>query len=626
MNLLSMADVSLTLSHHPLFSDVSFGIDAGDRIGFVGPNGAGKSTFLSLLTGMRPPDTGEIIRRGGLTVATLPQMPQFAPGATVADLVFRSDDHRARLAREYESFMAGYDGSNPEDLAAIQARMDEHDAWNIEDAYRSFLTELGICDLTRRADTLSGGELRKADLARVLASGADLLLLDEPTNHLDLETVEWLETWLRNGKRSYVLATHDRSFLENCCDAILELDEGTVRKHPGSWNAYLSAKAKREEEEAKSADKRANILRREVEWASRQPRARASKDKKRLMRLEELQDAPQADMRRMTEFSARGRRLGKKVLELVEVSKTRGERQVLKPFSYSFRRGERIGIAGPNGAGKTTFLSVATGLLSPDSGRVDPGVNTRFAVLDQSPLAAKEDSTVLEYMREQADNVVTAEGGTVDVPGWLERFGFSGAAQRRKIRYLSGGEKRRLQLVRLLMKEPNFLVLDEPTNDLDLATLSLLETFLEEYGGCLLVVSHDRTFLERVVDYYFVLDGKGSVRGFSGSWNDFRESEKERQKEEQAAQKETEKAKNTASRNAGRQPKKGLTFKERKEMEALWEEVMELEAELETIEAMFTKSSPNPEELAEASKRHGPLKDRISERTARWEELAEKDE
>ncbi len=370
MNLLSLTDVSLTLGDTPLFTDVTVGIDSAERIGFIGPNGSGKSTFLSVLTGKRLPDTGTQYRRSDLKIAYLPQIPDVPEGATVADLVFRSDDPKAALVRQYESLLDNYSEDQHEELTELQARMDHENAWNIENIYHSFLSELGIHDLSRRADTLSGGELRKADMARVLASGADLLLLDEPTNHLDLETVEWLEGWLRNGKRSYILVTHDRSFLDRSCDVILELEDQRMRKYPGNWSTYLAAKTKRLEEEEKAADKRTNILRRELEWASRQPRARATKDKKRLSRIDDLQDAPQADIQRMTEFSARGRRLGKKVLEMVSVEKSRGNRKVISPFSYSFKRGERIGVAGPNGAGKTTLAECLYGYYQPDSGHL----------------------------------------------------------------------------------------------------------------------------------------------------------------------------------------------------------------------------------------------------------------
>ncbi len=618
MNLLSLTDVSLTLGDTELFSNVTLGIDSGEHIGFIGPNGAGKSTLLSILTGKRLPDTGTQHRRSDLKIAYLPQIPEIPEAATVADLVFRSNDPKAALVRRYESLLEHYNEEKHEELTELQARMDHENAWNIENTYHSFLTELGIHDLSRRADTLSGGELRKADMARVLASGADLLLLDEPTNHLDLETVEWLEGWLKTGKRSYILVTHDRSFLDRSCDVILELEDRTLRKYPGNWSTYLAAKTKRLEEEEKAADKRTNILRREMEWASRQPRARATKDKKRLSRIEDLQDAPQADLQRMTEFSARGRRLGKKVLELVSVEKSRGGRKVIAPFSYSFKRGERIGVAGPNGAGKTTLLSLVSGLLSQDDGRIDAGVNTRFAVLDQSPLKADESLNVLEYMKKEADNVRNTAGELVDAGRWLERFGFPAAARRRKIRYVSGGERRRLQLIRLLMKEPNFLILDEPTNDLDLVTLGLLEQFLEEFEGCLLVVSHDRTFLEHIVDYFLILDGSGSVLGFSGSWSEYRETLKDNPGKRRIS--------TTDAAKPARIPKKGLNFKEKKEMDDLMEDILLLEEELAELERFFSLPNPDPDELAAAGRRHDPLRKEIALKTAGWEDLAGRDE
>jgi ATP-binding cassette subfamily F protein uup len=618
MNLISFTDVSLTLGDTPLFSEVTLGFDSGERIGFIGPNGAGKSTFLSVLMGKRLPDTGTCSRRSALRIGYLPQIPQVPEGATLADLVFRSDDPKAALVREYESLLEQFDESKQDELSALQVRMERENAWNIENTYHSFLSELGIHDLSRKADTLSGGELRKADMARVLASGADVLLLDEPTNHLDLETVEWLENWLKNGRRTYILVTHDRSFLDSSCDVILELEDRRIRKYPGNWSTYVAAKSKRMEEEQKAADKRANILRRELEWAARQPRARTTKDKRRLSRVEDLQDAPQADVHRMTEFTARGRRLGKKVLEMVRVEKSRGNRRVIAPFSYSFRRGERIGVAGPNGSGKTTLLSLISGGLECDGGRLDTGVNTRFAVLDQTPLPADDTLTIMEYMKAEADLVRTSGGGYVDSGAWLERFGFPVEARRRKIRYLSGGERRRLQLIRLLMREPNFLILDEPTNDLDLTTLGLLEQFLEDFQGCLMVVSHDRTFLDRVVDYFFILDGSGSVRGFSGSWWEYRETIRE--EERQIPPPSRSPVKPT------REPRKGLTFAEKKELEGLTDIIHGLENQLAELEKVFSLAEPDPVRLAEAGRNHEPLMREIAAKTARWEELASRDE
>ncbi len=625
MNLLSLTDVSLTLGDKLLFENVTLGIDEGERIGFIGPNGAGKSSFIATLRGERVPDSGTIHLRGGLTMAHLPQIPRIPPGATVADLVFCSSDPRAALVREYEQFISRYTEADAAELSEWQARMDREEAWNLETTYHSFLTELGIHQLSRRADTLSGGELRKADMARVLASGADILLLDEPTNHLDLETVEWLENWLRSTRRTYILVTHDRSFLENSCDIILELDRQSIFKYPGNWSTYVANKAKRLEEESRAAGKRANILRRELEWAARRPRARAGKDKKRLSRIESLQDAEQADLHKMAEFSARGRRLGKKVLELINMEKTLGSRRIIAPFSYSFRRGERIGVAGPNGAGKTTFLSLASGEIRPDGGRIDVGVNTRFARLDQSPLVADENLSVLEYIRQEAENARGPEGALTGVSRWLERFDFPPASQRGKIRYLSGGERRRLQLVRLLMREPNFLILDEPTNDLDLPTLNRLEEFLESYEGCLLVVSHDRSFLENIVDFFLILDGSGTVRGFSGSWSEYRDAAARENKAASAyGARSTRSSRQQGGKTAPEGPKP-LNYRERKRMDALVEEIQEMENELQEMEHFFSQASPNPEFLAEAGRRYEPLREKIAERTREWEELALRD-
>ena len=617
-----MSDVSLTLSDTPLFENVTLGIDSGEKIGFIGPNGAGKSTFISLITGERKPDTGTIYRRNNLKIAYLPQMPSVPAETTVAGIIFSSADHKATLVRKYESLINNYGSAPHDELTALQEEIEKEDAWNLENKYHSFLSELGIKNLEQKASTLSGGELRKADLARVLASDADLLLLDEPTNHLDLETVEWLENWLKNGNHTYILVTHDRTFLDNSCTTILELENRGIRKYKGNWSTYLDLKAKRLEEQKKAEEKRLNILRRELEWAARGPKARTSKDKKRLSRITDLQESKSYDEQKMSEFSARGRRLGKKVLQLVNVEKSLGNKKILNSFSYVFRKEERIGIAGPNGAGKTTLLSIISGRLKPDSGRIDTGVNTKFAFLDQSPLAADSSLSIIDYIKKETELVVREDGSRIDSKLWLERFGFNQYQIRKKIKYLSGGERRRLQIVRMLLEEPNFLILDEPTNDLDLLTLGLLEQFLETYKGCLMVVSHDRTFLEHIVDYFFILDGSGSVKGFSGSWKEYRESVKETYdggSREKSA--ETQKTKQIS-----RTPKSGLTFKEKKEMEVLTTEIIELEEKIKELEDFFTRQYHEPQLLANAAKEHELLEKVLEEKNIRWEELAGRDE
>lgn len=619
MNLISLTDISLSLGDRPLFENVTLNIYSGEQIGFIGPNGAGKSSFLSLLLGHRNADNGEYYKRNELEIAYLPQIPSIPCDITIANLIFHSNTPRANLLKEYTALLNTE--ANTERFYAIQSRVEEEDAWGIKNDYLSLLSELGIDCVDRPVSQLSGGELRKVDIARVLASKADILLLDEPTNHLDLETVEWLEKWLKQSRLTYLLVTHDRSFLDSACEVILELENAQIHKYSGNWSTYLKKRAKRLAEDEKNTSKRASLLRRELEWKNRQPRARTGKDKKRLSRIENLHDDTHSEQQSMVEFSSQGRRLGKKVLELVKVEKKRNGNQIIAPFSYRFRSGERIGIAGPNGSGKTTLLSIVSRELPIDSGRIEVGVNTRFALLNQSVPEQNGTLTVTDYLKEEAEAVLLSDGSSVNIVSWMEQFGFNRNQQRKKLRYLSGGEQRRLQLLRMLMKNPNFLLLDEPTNDLDLMTLEMLENFLQEYNGCLLLISHDRVFLERIVDYFFILDGSGMVQGFSGTWTDYHAIMKAKKTETSRINKSTK-----ITNHINRSPRKGLTFKEKQKMENLLEKVEKLEEELKKIEDIFSQENPSPDMLVEAGQRHKPLLEEISNLTRDWEELAEKEQ
>jgi ATP-binding cassette subfamily F protein uup len=507
-------------------------------------------------------------------------------------------------------------------------------------------------------DELSGGMLRKASIARCLSRGARLVLLDEPTNHLDLDTIEWLESLLRRATFGFILVTHDRYFLDAVCTAIMEIDGRRILKYAGTYSRYLELRAEREEARERAEQRKASILRRELAWLKRGPRARTGKDRGRRRRIMDLRDSGVQKEMAMQEFSSTHRRLGKKVLELQGVSRAFDERQVILPFTYSFRRGERIGLLGPNGSGKTTFLRLISGELAPDGGSVVKGQTTAFAHFSQTGAGIDKSLTVIDFMKEQAERVMQAGGGSLSAELFLERFLFPRSMHAIRIERLSGGEVRRLALVRMLASAPNFLLLDEPTNDLDLDTIRLLEEYLEDFPGCILLVSHDRALLDRLTDYLFVFDGKGGIRGFTGSYEDYRVA-----KEEDTTAVPPERSAAAPTRSAAtqfrgvprtggipwrdggisaaaqfrgvprmggisaaapsrRREKTGLSFKERREYELLISEIDGLEKEQKNLEAGFQRAITNPAALQNDRRRYGEVLKKLEESIARWEKLA----
>jgi ATP-binding cassette subfamily F protein uup len=568
MNILSLDDVSLTLVDAPLFERVTLGIDDGQKIGFIGRNGAGKSTFLKVIQGLMPPDSGSVSRHRELTISALEQHPIFPPGATLADFCF----------------------------AGRAAAGDDHAADpRIVDSFRSFCRELGLMDQEAPMRGFSGGMLRKASLARCLSRGARLLLLDEPTNHLDLETIEWLEACLRRTSAGFIMVTHDRYFLDAVCTSIMEIESRRILAYEGNYSRYLELRAEREEARERAEQRRASILRGELEWLKRGPRARTGKDKGRKQRVMDLLDSGAQREAAMQEFSSSHRRLGKKVLELKDVSRSFEGRRVIAPFTYSFRRGERIGLLGPNGSGKTTFLRLVSGELPPDAGTVTRGETTAFAHFTQTGAGVDTSLTVLDFMKELAERVPLEGGGSLTAEQFLERFLFPRSMHAVRIERLSGGEVRRLSLVRLLATAPNFLLLDEPTNDLDLDTIRLLEDYLSDFPGCILLVSHDRALLDRLTDYLFVFDGRGGVRGFTGNYEEYREAV-----EEQAGESSEKAARQSPAPQ--RREKTGLSFKERKEYESLVGEIDTLEQEQKKLEEGFQRSVTDPVALGSAGR------------------------
>jgi ABC transport system ATP-binding/permease protein len=591
MNLISLDSVGKALTDMPLFEEVTIGLDEGERIGFVGRNGSGKSTFLRILSGELEPDAGSVSRNRELRLSVVEQRPEFLTDATLDTYLFQEGGPvAARDAAERDAIIRRYHG---------------------------YCTELSLGDPSRPMSGFSGGMVRKASLARSLAQGANFLLLDEPTNHLDLDTVEWLEALLKNSPFGFLMVTHDRYFLDAVCTAVMEIDARHIYKYPGSYAEYLERMAERQEARERAEQKRHSILRVELEWLRRGPRARTGKDKSRKARVGDLIDSAERKEDSLEGFSSTHRRLGGKILELHGVAKSYGGATVIKPFTYTFRKGERIGVIGPNGSGKTTFLKLVSGALAPDAGKAVKGQTTVFGHFDQTGSYINGKLSVIDYMKEPAERVLLAHGGSVTAEQFLERFLFPRPMQSLALERLSGGEFRRLCLVRLLASAPNFLLLDEPTNDFDLDTTRLLEEFLADFKGCLIIVSHDRALLDRLTDYLFIFDGAGGIRGFAGNYEDYRD---ERTREAAERKAEAEQAKQPR-RTAPRERKAELTFKERREYEGLLTEIEALETEKRELEAGFQAAVQDPAAIEKNHRRYRELEILLEAKLHRWEEL-----
>jgi len=629
VNLVSIDGVSVAQGGTTLFEGASLGLDSRDRIGLVGRNGRGKSTFLRLLAGRFEPDSGSIARKRGLSTSLLEQRPSFAEGGTLGAFLWGG------ASTLIESAAARRGGRAP----SVEPSAEEQAAWaGLELAYASLCSELGLPGPEVPMSSLSGGMVKKAAIARALAPGAELLLLDEPTNHLDVDTIEWLERRLGQASFAFVLVTHDRWFLDAACETIMDIERRELHKYPGDYSEYLERRIEREAALEKSESRRLANLKIELAWLGRGARARAGKSERRKVLIRRMQAEVLEREAGMEGFSAIHRRLGKKILVLEGVSKSYGGREVLAPFSRGFKAGERVGLVGPNGSGKTTFLDLVAGRIAPDSGRVDRGENTSFAYFDQLASTLDPNQTVLGLVREKAERIAAVDGSSLSPEQLLERFLFPRDMQGLALSRLSGGELRRLQLVRLLADSPNFLLLDEPTNDLDIDTIELLEDFLSDFRGCVLAVSHDRAFLDRIADSILAFDGSGGVREHVGRYADYRalaalpapsaeaprgdEPRRDEPRREAPRREAPRRERGAASLEAPRR----LSFAERRELGGLLDEISGLEAEKAALEGLFGSASPDPAVLAAANRRYPELASLIEAKTARWEELAAREE
>lgn len=602
MNVISCFNIAKSVKDENLFSSVSFGLDEGEKLGIIGKNGAGKTTLLKVLDGTLLPDVGQVSINNSCRIGRLDQNVIYPDGCTLSGFLRLYQDPRIDMLNRFENG----DSSLTHDL-------EENGVWEIEENYKRYLYEMGVHEnLNRRMDTLSGGQQKKAAISRLLAMKINIMLLDEPTNHLDIPAIEWLENYLHSGNFTVILVTHDRYFLDRICSKILEIDRHKVYLYEGGYFDFLEQREQRINAMQKEQDRLANVLRRELEWLARGPQARTGKDSGRKKRIEEMQSMQTRPEEEIRSFSSIQKRMGKKILELKNVCASRGGKQILKDFNLEFVKGQRFGIIGQNGSGKTTLLEVLTSRIAPSSGLVDTGINTAFGYYDQMSANLPLNKTPLEFFSDISENIVISNDYVVTPARFLEIFGFPASFHRLPISVLSGGEKRRLYLLSCLVSNPNFLVLDEPTNDLDIDTLIRLEQYIMDFQGCVVSVSHDRAFLDHTCNELIIMP---EARRFEGNYTDWHNDAAKAEKTSVSDRPKVNTKEKTHC-------KKGLSFKEQKEFEALEITIGETEEKISQLESFF--SSGQPDKDGSATKEYNQLKEKIDEYYLRWNELAEK--
>lgn len=601
-----------------LFESISFGVNEGEKIGIIAKNGTGKSTLLRIISNKESADNGKITFKNNLKVGFLEQMPDFNPDLTVLETCLKENGEIAQIISRYESALSV---GNSDEINESISQMDTFEAWDFEDKLKQLLTQLKINDLNAKIKTLSGGQRKRVAIAQLLLENPDLIILDEPTNHLDIEIIEWLENYLTRSRITLLMVTHDRYFLDRICNKIIEIDNKQIYTYEGNYDYYL--RRRRERIEAMSAElaKIKNTLRKEQEWMSRQPQARAGKAKFRIDSFHELKKRSQVDLtERNINLEVKSSYIGSKIFEAKNISKKFGDKIILDDFSYTFARYEKLGIIGNNGVGKSTFIKLLQGVISSDSGEWNVGETVRFGYYSQDGIIFDENKKVIDAITEIAEDVVINENIHYSPMQFLSRFLFSPADQQKYIYTLSGGERCRLHLASVLMRSPNFLILDEPTNDLDIVTLGILEEYLCNFNGCVIIISHDRYFLDNIVDHLFVFEGNGVIKDFPGNYRDYRKWHDEFAKENEVANKPNEK--NTEKPKTERQQK--MTFKERKEFEQLSTEIERLTAEKAALDTLFNSGEEIPD-IIEKSAKYNELKELLDEKEMRWLELSEKE-
>ena len=618
MNYLSVENISKSYGERVLFDNVSFGINKDQKIAFIAKNGSGKTTIMNMINGLDEPDTGQVVVRKEINMAFLSQNNNLQDELTIEENIFASDNEILKVIERYEKAL-----ENPNDEEAYQRAfddMDRHNAWDFETQFKQILYKLKLEDLKMKVKNMSGGQKKRLSLAIILISKPDLLILDEPTNHLDLEMIEWLEDYFAKENITLFMVTHDRFFLERVCNEIIELDNGKIYQYKGNYSYYLAKKEERLASENASIDKAQNLFVKELAWMRRQPKARTTKSKSRQDDFYKIKEVAESRRKEnVVELEINMERMGSKIIEMVKLNKNFPDRTILKDFSYSFQRGERIGIIGKNGTGKSTFLNILTQTIQPDSGKVIIGDTIKIGYYTQSGINPKPGQKVIDIIKEYGEYIPLTKGKIISASQLLERFLFDAKKQYDFVEKLSGGELKRLYLCTVLIQNPNFLILDEPTNDLDIVTLNVLESFLLDYPGCLLVVSHDRYFMDKIVDHLFVFRGEGEIEDFPGNYSDFRayeDSAEPKVLNSVSTEKTNWKEKQTAST--------GLSFNEQKEFNKIEKEIKDLEYNKKQIEQEFADGKVTDDKIEMKANELQKIIQTLEEKEERWFELSSK--
>ncbi len=628
MNLISVENISKSYTEKQILNQINLGISESDKLGLIGINGTGKSTLIKIIAGVEEVDEGRIIKGNAVKIEYLSQNPDFDPEAVVLEQIFKGNSTVMKIIQAYERALKD-PASSDEKILKLSHDMDIANAWGIESEAKSILSKLGITDHHAKVGTLSGGQRKRIALAAALIHPSDVLILDEPTNHLDNEAIDWLERYLNNRKGALIMITHDRYFLDRVVNQIIELDQGSLYAYKGNYSSFLEKKAERMESEAASGKKRQSLFKKELAWIRKGAKARTTKQKARIDRFEVLSESNVDNNKEKMDISVASSRLGRKIVEIENISKAFGDNQIICDFTYLVLRDDRVGIIGPNGSGKSTLINIISGKLLPDTGTVQVGETVRMGVFSQETYHMDDRMRVMEYIKEGAEYVTTATGDKISASQMLERFLFPDDLQWTPIGKLSGGEKRRLHLLRILIEAPNVLILDEPTNDIDIETLTILEEYLEEFPGAVIAISHDRYFLDKMAEKIFVFEGKGKIVQYTGNYTQLRESHDKKQNEDQVKQNESKDQAVKEKRENRKEKDKPLkfSFKEQKEYEEIDGIVAEIENKIQETEVEISNVSANYVALQELMAKKEQLEKQLEEKMERWvylNELAEK--